>query len=385
MRFLIGQLGSYGDCLYATTVAKQIKVDFPEAHLTWAIASLYKNVLDENPHVDEVWEIPYGSREEMLEGWSDFERWALARRERGDFDEIFLTQLSATNFNRFDGSLRTAIFRGYSRAITVPVSPVVRLSEQEVSNVARFAEQHRLKAMSHVVLFECAPKSSQSFVTSGLALDIARGVIRRVPGACFILSSDLKLEAPDAQLIDGSILSFRENAELIKYCSLLVGCSSGLSWLATSDWVDQPPMIQLLESDAFLSNSMITDAERSGLPVEEIIEFTECSPERIQECIIYVFDHGIRAAKSIFHSPVPMRFTTWKQMHDHLIDLGRYRKAVCFLTLNIRTHGTNPRFLSQLPAMMSKWCNIPITILNRLRVHLALRHRVRRLLGQFVR
>lgn len=51
-RILLGQLGSYGDCLYATTVARQIKQDFPGSTLTWAVGSMYADVLDQNPHDD---------------------------------------------------------------------------------------------------------------------------------------------------------------------------------------------------------------------------------------------------------------------------------------------------------------------------------------------
>ncbi|MEQ1577992.1 MAG: hypothetical protein ABL894_10090, partial [Hyphomicrobium sp.] len=60
-RILLGQLGSNGDCLYATTIARQIKKDFPGCHLTWAISSLCTRVLDNNPDVDEVWEVPVQS------------------------------------------------------------------------------------------------------------------------------------------------------------------------------------------------------------------------------------------------------------------------------------------------------------------------------------
>ena len=55
MRALIGQLGANGDCLYATTLARQIKADFPECELTWAVASACAHILVNNPHVDDVW------------------------------------------------------------------------------------------------------------------------------------------------------------------------------------------------------------------------------------------------------------------------------------------------------------------------------------------
>ncbi len=39
-------------------IARQIKQDYPGCHLTWAIASFCKAILNNNPYVDTVWEIP---------------------------------------------------------------------------------------------------------------------------------------------------------------------------------------------------------------------------------------------------------------------------------------------------------------------------------------
>ncbi len=57
-KILLGQLGRRGDCLYATAVARQIKEDFPVCHLTWAISSMCRPVIDNNPYVDKIWELP---------------------------------------------------------------------------------------------------------------------------------------------------------------------------------------------------------------------------------------------------------------------------------------------------------------------------------------
>ena len=68
-KIIIAQSGNYGDCLYATTIAKQIKSESPESHLTWAISTKYKSILDLNPHVDEVLEIPKMYDNISAEGW----------------------------------------------------------------------------------------------------------------------------------------------------------------------------------------------------------------------------------------------------------------------------------------------------------------------------
>jgi hypothetical protein len=138
-RFLIGQLGSFGDCLYATTVARQIKNDYPDCHLTWAIGSIYRSILDGNPYIDEIWEFPLSKRTDLLDRWQQFENEAVERKNRGDFDEIFLTQVWPNNLKNFDGTLRSSIFRAYNKPITVPVLPVLRLLPAEVENVRNFA------------------------------------------------------------------------------------------------------------------------------------------------------------------------------------------------------------------------------------------------------
>jgi hypothetical protein len=57
-RILLGHLASRGDCLYATAIARQIKADYPGCHLTWAIGSMCRAIIDGNPHVDALWKIP---------------------------------------------------------------------------------------------------------------------------------------------------------------------------------------------------------------------------------------------------------------------------------------------------------------------------------------
>ena len=58
MNILLVHLHSNGDCLYATAVARQIKHDYPGCTLTWAVASFSKSVVEHNPFVDTIREIP---------------------------------------------------------------------------------------------------------------------------------------------------------------------------------------------------------------------------------------------------------------------------------------------------------------------------------------
>ena len=233
-RVLLGQLAANGDCVYATTVARQIKTDFPDCHLTWAIASIYRQVIEHNPHVDEVWEIPCANRAQVASAWFTFEQQARERHARGEFTDIFLTQIHPNNLQNFDGSVRASIFRGYPHPITVPVTPVIRLTPGEIERVRAFVRDNNLEGGGPVVLFECAALSGQSFVTPMWAGDVSRAIVSRLPEARVLMTSGFTERGSDLEAIDATGLGFREVAELTRYCSLLIGCSSGLTWLCTS-------------------------------------------------------------------------------------------------------------------------------------------------------
>jgi hypothetical protein len=307
MRILLGQLGSNGDCLYATTVARQIKHDYPGCHLTWAIGSMYRHILDNNPDVDEVWEIPLSNILDIFDTWQRFEAQALERKKIGDFDEIFLTQMYPNNMQNFDRTIRSAIFRAYSKPITVSIAPVIYLLPDEIERVSSFAKSYNLSNASHVILFECSPKSGQSFVNPEFALKVSRKLLEQFPDLKIILSSNIPIKSDNEGIIDGSLLSFRENAELTKYCSLLIGCSSGISWLSTSTWAKPLPMVQLIKKEQSMYVSFIRDHQYHGLPTDQIIEMTECSVDYLVDCVTIILTKGFQASRSIFNNNIKFK------------------------------------------------------------------------------
>ena len=344
-RILLGHLNSYGDCLYATAVARQIKTDYPGSHLTWAIGSMCRSVLDQNPHVDEVWEVPLTSIGEVADVWPRFEREAQERKRKGDFDEIFLTQLAPGNTHLYDGTIRSSIFRAYPRRLSVPVTPVLRLSDAEVDNVRRFVSSHNILNQPQVVLFECSVRSGQSFITPEYALNSARRIVDRFPAARVILSSNLPISSDDSRIIDGSAISFRENAELTKYCSLLIGGSSGVSWIATSDWAKPLPMIQLLNPDSFWFASVAYDLEYWGLATDQIIEMTDSSVERLLQCVEDIFTKGFDAARSTFHEKLIPTSNAYKVLVMKFLNQGEYKKATRLLISHVERNGRLGEFL----------------------------------------
>jgi hypothetical protein len=313
LRILLGHLGARGDVVYATAVTRQIKADFPGCHLTWAVGSMCRSIIEGNPYVDEIWEIPLKSHAEMIAAWEAFHAEAETRRRRGDFDKVFYTQVYPDNFRNFDGTVRASIFRGYPHPMEVPVTPVIRLSSEEIARVKQFAERNRLLDHSRVILFEFTSGSGQTFVDADFALRAAGEIVRRIPDVKVILASHTALSTDCAQVIDGSELGFRENAELTKYCSLLIGCSSGLSWLCTSDWAKPLPKIQLLKQETSVFASFVHDHERFGLPTDQIIEMTDCSVEHLADCVEMVVSFGVAAARARFHETIEPDFKHYAQ------------------------------------------------------------------------
>jgi hypothetical protein len=272
---LLVHFTSNGDCLMATTVARQIKEDHQGCHLTWAISERCKPVIENNPFVDEILTITFGPGEDPHDDvWPRTKAEVLHRQKAGQFDHVFFTQIYPENFNHFDGTTRSSIFRSYPGKITVPVQPVLYLSEAEIGRVEAFVSKHTLRDYSDVILFECAPASNQSWMTVERAIRISAQLVAQCPETAIVISSNKPFHSDCPAIIDGSVLTFRENAELSKYCTLLLGCSSGISWLLTSNWAKKLPTIQFLQRTScwYSFASMRYDHQFWGLGTEHILE-----------------------------------------------------------------------------------------------------------------
>lgn len=342
-RILLGQLGMNGDCLHVTVIARQIKQDYPGCHLTWAISSRCKSMIEENPFIDQIWEIPASNWNEVFAIWHHFEAEARRRAALGEFDEMFLTQVYPGNGQNYDGTTRVSHYRAYPHPITVPLQYIIRLRHEEVERVRYFAEQHQLTRHRHVILFECSSTSQQSFVTPEYALNVAHKILNRIPDCGIILSSNMKISSQDDRIIDGSTLSLRENAELTKYCTLFIGCSSGITQIALTDWAKPLPMIQILSGATSVYASVVHDLEYWEQPTSHILEMTDIPPEKLTECVFIALTEGFSEARSCFHQQIPLDFTFYlHHLRSFIIPTG-YVKAVQSLLHTVRRYGLHPQ------------------------------------------
>jgi hypothetical protein len=176
-----------------------------------------------------------------------------------------------------------------------------------VRALERFVRETSFDRFTDRILFECASASGQSFLTPAFAADVAARVLHYHADCSFVLSSDIRVVTHDRHIIDGSRLPLRLNAELTKYCTLLVGCSSGISWLATSDWAKALPTIQVLRRETSVLASMRHDAEHFGLPVDHILEMTDCTPDHLASAMCAALESGFPVARARFHEQIPVR------------------------------------------------------------------------------
>jgi ADP-heptose:LPS heptosyltransferase len=287
-KFLLVHLVYNGDCLIATTIARQIKSDNPGCHLTWAISFKCKQVIENNPYVDQIWEVHYKKDESPLSDvWYRVKQEAEKRKREGEFDDIIYSQIFPDNLHFYDGTVRTSTFRAYPGSINVPVAPIIRLSEKEVENVKKFVIRYEFYKYKHILLCECTPNSGQSFISLELMLKVAEKIIEENKNIIFIVSSHLKIVTQNERIIDASELTYRENAELSKFCTLFIGCSSGITWLLTSDWAYKLPMIQFLHNPKkpVTFASVKYDFKYWGLPHSHILESTQQSLDIITQII----------------------------------------------------------------------------------------------------
>lgn len=343
-RILLGHLTSNGDCLYATAIARQIKQNFPGCHLTWAISSLCRNVLVNNPDVDEVWELPMADWSAMRSAWTLFEREAHDLADAGQFDHVFLTQIAPARFANYDGTVRPSIFRNFGSPLTVPIDVTINLKPEERAAVDAWFAGTPAADASQVVLFECSSKSGQSFVTLPGALALAEEITRARRRTAVIVSTHERFECDNPRIVCGDTLSIRQVARLTDHVDLFVGCGSGLTVAATSEAAKPGlPNIQILRRATSVYASFRHDFTHFGKPTAHFMELTSEDPAHLAKALISALSDGFASARARYDDPVPLDFEWYLQIiQQNLVDVGRYVEAMQSLLITTDRYGWHP-------------------------------------------
>jgi hypothetical protein len=269
----------------------------------------------------------------------------LQEKKEGKWDEVFVTHNMDDNQALYDGTIRGMIFRAYPNPVTVPVQPVLVLREEEKQKVKQFAELNQLQQFKNVILWEFAPQSGQSVFSFDFVMKVAER-ITELPGTCVILSSANSFSSRE-KIIDASILSVRENAELTHYCSLLIGCSSGITWLSTSSAAAQLPMLQLLDPQAYFRNAPSLDFSRYGISTNELIELMNFDEEKIVQVVTAIVDKGIATAKGKFNEPLPVQFNTTRKVVYNLLCYLQFKAIARHYRITRSVYRRHPLFIKQ--------------------------------------
>lgn len=330
--------------MFATTVARQIKQDFPGARLSWMIATFCKDIIRENPHVDEVIVTDAVAKNDIV-AFRKLKKTLLKEKKAGVWDEVFITHNMDANLALYDGTVRGMIFRAYPFPITVPIQPVLQLNSEEMDHVREYAHNHKLRQFRNVILWEFAPQSGQTFLGFELVNRVAERITQRAD-TCIILSSARAFTSSN-QVLDGSKLSVRENAGLTHYCNLLVGCSSGITWLSTSSAAKELPMLQLLDPGAFFLNAPSVDFKRYDLPVNELVELMDFNEEKLEIVINHILDNGIVSAREKYNQELPMQFKTTRKIVYNLLCYLQFGAIKKHYLVTTSVYGKQPLFIRQ--------------------------------------
>lgn len=342
-RLLLGQLSANGDCLYATILARQIRRDYPDAHLTWAISSLCSGVLRNNPDVDEIWEVPVTAWHDQELMWRVFEREAVRRLLRHEFDHAWLSQIWPNNFQNFDGTVRPSILRSYGAPLTVPIENVIVLDDGEKARVDEFARAAGLDGFAHRILFECSSKSGQSFMTPDLAQAVAEHVYASLPSACIVFCTNLPMQLRHANSRYAGTLSLREVGGLTHHGTFFVGCGSGNTVAASSLAARRLPMIQVLSASTSMFASFAHDFEYFGLPKDHIAEITVEAPAAIAAAIVTGCSEGVAATRARFARSLTLHFEHYFELiRAFLLKRERYIDASQSLATTAERYGWVP-------------------------------------------
>ena len=344
-KILLVQLYSNGDCLYATTVARQIKNDYPDCHITWAIASFCKDIINLNPFVDNVRIVDDVAKNDII-AFRKFKKKVLNEKETGIWDKVIITSNLDDNQALYDGTIRGMILRAYPGKITVPYQPVLVLSEHEKKKVADFAKLHKLSSFKNIILWEYAPQSGQNNLDFHTVKLISEKLISN-PDTCVILSAANSFDATE-KIIDASKISVRENAELSKYCTLLIGSSSGITWLCTSSAGKMLPMVQLLNPNAIFLNAPSVDFNRIHLSTESLIEMVDFNQQKIYECVNKILNQGFKEAKEKFNQNTPLQFFTTRKIVYNLLCYLQFKAILKHISLTFSVYGIKVEFIKQL-------------------------------------
>jgi hypothetical protein len=238
----------------------------------------------------------------------------------------------------YDGIVCTSIYKCFGRPITVDTTPILVLTEAEKKRAQEFAVANKLAGYINVILFECAPQSNQLNLTDDIIYQYCVRIMQQ-PGTCIILSAPKKYGFNHPGIIDGNSLSIRETVALTHYCTILFGCSSGISWAATSTAAKKIPTVQILTRDTYIFNPLSLTLKKLKQSTANLIEMINFNEDKLELCFSDIFDRGIEYAKARHDQPVKKQFKLFRGIVSGFLYEGKFSLIAKFVKINIKENG----------------------------------------------
>ena len=181
-------------------------------------------------------------------------------------------------------------------------------------------------------------------ITDEIALDIAQKLTEDGKTAV-ILSSAKTIKSDNIAIIDGSTLSLRETAALTFYCTHLLGCSSGISWLATSDAAKMLAMVQVLDPYSPWVNPMSRDFERFGISTSRLIELYDNNAATIINCMLEVLNGDFDEVKKKYYQHLPLHFIGTSRGIYNMLCFLQFKAIIKHIRINVSVFGFHPKLI----------------------------------------
>lgn len=335
---LLIQLVSNGDCLFVTTIARQLKTNNPDCHLTWVISKACRNMILNNPDIDVIEEvvIPDASQNEII--FNNVVAEAYQKKKAGIYSKVIVPQLLGSNFQYYDGLVCSSLFRSSGVEITVSPNPVLCLTSDEISKADLFAEKCGLYQFKNVILFECAPQSGQLNLTDDLILKYCN-YLTKDSKTCVILSAPRPYSFSNQQIINGNELSIRETVAFTHHCNYLLGCSSGISWAATSNSARPLLTVQMLTYNTYVFNPLSLTYKKWGRDTKDLIELIDIDDLKFEKVFSDIFELGFENAREIHNEVVVPQFKLHRGIVHKLLANGNLGAVMHFIKVNLKENG----------------------------------------------
>jgi ADP-heptose:LPS heptosyltransferase len=346
-KILLIQLFSNGDCLYVTAIVRYIKQKNPSSYITWVVSTKCKNMLINNPDIDEIEEVTIQDTSKNEEVFNRVLKDAHQKMKSGLYSEVIVPQLLGSNMKYYDGIVCSSLFRSAGLGNNELAPPRLYLMPQEIATAQKFAEQHQLSNYQHIVLFECAPQTNQLLLTDELILAYSKKIIEQ-GNACVILSAPKAYHFNAPHIFDGNTLSIRETVALTHHCTILLGCSSGISWAATSNAAKPLQFVQILAPDAYYFNPLSITLKKWQQPLDRLIELVRFDVLKIGEVFRDIFSKDFDSAKAMHNQPVQVQFRLHRGIVHGFLKKGRLSEIITFVKTNIEANGWSPNMLKYI-------------------------------------